>query len=123
MDGVENNFKVKLDRKNVKFPKLSYKGVCHPTVIRKPSKEPPKEHIDIEPEIYQKLMSSYDQSREQQLKWAEEKPQRPLPSTTYYKERLEENEDPNSKYVTPKFSIKHQSDVELEDLVLIEMQI
>ncbi|XP_029044984.2 LOW QUALITY PROTEIN: protein kintoun [Osmia bicornis bicornis] len=115
MDGVENNFKVKLDRKNVKFPKLSYKGVCHPTVIRKPSKEPPKEHIDIEPEIYQKLMSSYDQSREQQLKWAEEKPQRPLPSTTYYKERLEENEDLNSKYVTPKFSIKHQSDVELED--------
>nr|XP_003704223.1 PREDICTED: protein kintoun isoform X2 [Megachile rotundata] len=115
MDGVENNFKVKLDRKNVKFPKSSYKGMCHPTVIRKPSKEPPKEHLDIEPEIYQKLMSSYDRSREQHIKQTEEQPRRPVPSTTYYKERLEEKQDMNSEYVTPKFSIKHQSDVELED--------
>ncbi|KOC66423.1 Protein kintoun [Habropoda laboriosa] len=98
MDGVESNFKVKLDRKNLKFPKMNYKGVCHPTVIRKPSKEPAKKELDIDPEIYQKLMSSYDQSRKEQF--VETMPKRPSPPTTY---------------VTPKFSIKYQSDVELED--------
>ncbi|CAK9819402.1 Protein kintoun [Anthophora quadrimaculata] len=115
MDGVESNFKVKLDRKNLKFPKMNYKGVCHPTVIRKPSKEPPKKELDMDPEIYQKLMSSYDQSREQQFKSMEKMSKRPTPPTTYYKEKVEENGDTNSRYVTPKFSIKYQSDVELED--------
>ncbi|CAK9827186.1 Protein kintoun [Anthophora retusa] len=115
MDGVESNFKVKLDRKNLKFPKMNYKGMCHPTVIRKPSKEPPKKELDMDPEIYQKLMSSYDQSREQQFKCMEEMSKRPTPPTTYYKEKVEENGDTNSRYVTPKFSIKYQSDVELED--------
>ncbi|XP_076767169.1 PIH1 domain-containing protein Nop17-like isoform X2 [Xylocopa sonorina] len=115
MDGVENNFDVKLDRKNLKFPNIGYKGVSHPTVIRKPSKEPAKEELDIEPEIYQKLMSSYDQSREQQMKRMEKIPKRPSPPTTYYKEKLDKVENMDDKYVMPKFSIKHQSDIELED--------
>ncbi|KMQ96926.1 protein kintoun [Lasius niger] len=116
MDGVENNFKVKLDRKNLKFPKINFKGITHPTVIRKPSKEPPKESLDIEPEIYQKLMSSYDESRENQLKKNEEKPQRVPPVTTYYKDQQHQSTD--EKYVAPKFSIKHQFDVEMEDFIL-----
>ncbi|XP_072766993.1 protein kintoun [Anoplolepis gracilipes] len=115
MDGVENNFKVKLDRKNLKFPKINFKGITHPTVIRKPSKEPPKESLDIEPEIYQKLMASYDESREK-LKKKEEKPQRASPVTTYYKDKQYEPMD--EKYVDPKFSIKHQFDVEMEDFIL-----
>ncbi|XP_017887141.1 protein kintoun isoform X2 [Ceratina calcarata] len=115
MDSIENNFDVKLDRKNLKFPKINYKGICHPTVIRKPSKEPPKKKLDIEPEIYQKLMASYDENRKQQFNHMEQMPKRPSPPTTYYKEKIDKNEDTKSKYVTPKFSIKHQSDVELED--------
>lgn len=36
VDAIEQNFKVTLDRANLKFPKgLSYKGVAKPTVIRK----------------------------------------------------------------------------------------
>ncbi|XP_076679486.1 PIH1 domain-containing protein Nop17-like isoform X1 [Andrena cerasifolii] len=115
MDGVENNFKVQLDRKNLKFPKMGYKGVSYPTVIRKQSKEPPKEPLDMDPEIYQKLMSSYDESREQHFKRVEKKPKRSSPPTTYYKEKSDADTDTNSRYVVPKFSIKHQSDVELED--------
>lgn len=38
MNAVESNFKVTLDRKNVRFPKICYKGFKHPTVIRKKSK-------------------------------------------------------------------------------------
>ncbi|XP_036150036.1 protein kintoun isoform X2 [Monomorium pharaonis] len=116
MDGVESNFKVKLDRKNLKFPKISFKGITHPTVIRKPSQTPPQEPLDIEPEIYQKIMASYDESREKQLKQREEKPQRAQPTTTYYKDKQQKLE--NETYVTPKFSVKHQSDVELEDFRL-----
>ncbi|KYM82300.1 Protein kintoun [Atta colombica] len=116
MDGVENNFKVKLDRKNLKFPKINFKGMTHPTVIRKPSETPPTEPLDIEPEIYQKIMLSYDESRESQLKQTEEKPKRAPPATTYYKDKQQKSVD--EKYVTPKFSIKHQSDVEMEDFVL-----
>ncbi|XP_017766584.1 PREDICTED: protein kintoun isoform X1 [Eufriesea mexicana] len=115
MDGVESNFNVKLDRKNLKFPKMNYKGICHPTVIRKASKEPPTKQLDIEPEIYQKLMSSYDDSRKQQFKHLEKMPKRCSPPTTYYNKNADKDTDTNSKYVTPKFSIKHQSDIELED--------
>lgn len=107
---------MKLDRKNLKFPKINFKGMTHPTVIRKPSETPPTEPLDIEPEIYQKIMSSYDESRESQLKQTEEKPKRAPPATTYYKDKQQKSVD--EKYVTPKFSIKHQSDVEMEDFVL-----
>lgn len=109
-------FQVKLDRKNLKFPKMTFKGVCQPTVIRKPSKEPSKEPLDIEPEIYQKIMANYDESREKQSTQKEEKPQRAPPVATYYKNRQEKSI--NEKYVTPKFSIKHQSDVDMEDFML-----
>lgn len=84
-------------------------------MIRKPSNEPPKKQLDIEPEIYQKLMASYDESRKQQFKCAEEVPKRCSPPTKYYNKKVDKTEDINSKYVTPKFSIKHQSDIELED--------
>lgn len=107
---------MKLDRKNLKFPKINFKGMCHPTVIRKSMKESRKEPLDIEPEIYQKLMSSYDESREKDLRQKEEKPQRVPLVTTYYKGKQEELID--ERYVTPKFSIKHQSDVEMEDFLL-----
>lgn len=106
---------MKLDRKNLKFPKINFKGITHPTVIRNPSKEPPKESLDLEPEIYQKLMSSYDESREK-LNKQEEKPQRVPPVTTYYKDKQHQSTD--EKYVAPKFSIKHQFDVEMEDFTL-----
>ncbi|XP_068980885.1 protein kintoun isoform X3 [Bombus flavifrons] len=114
IDGVENNFNVKLDRKNIKFPQIRYKGICHPTVIRKPSKSQPEEELDIEPEIYQKLMASYDKSRQPRPKRMEKVPKR-SPSTKYYNKKANKSTDTDNKFTTPKFSIKHQSDVELED--------
>lgn len=35
LDAVQQAFDVKLDRANLKFPKISYKGIAKPTVIRK----------------------------------------------------------------------------------------
>ncbi|XP_071867910.1 PIH1 domain-containing protein Nop17-like isoform X1 [Bombus fervidus] len=114
IDGVENNFNVKLDRKNIKFPHMRYKGICHPTVIRKPSKSQPEEELDIEPEIYQKLMASYDKNRQPRPKRMEKVPKR-SPSTKYYNKKANKSTDTDNKFTTPKFSIKYQSDVELED--------
>lgn len=36
LDGLETTFKIKLDRKRLRFPKLKFKGSSHLTVIRKP---------------------------------------------------------------------------------------
>lgn len=90
--------------------------MTHPTVIRKPSQAPPTEQLDMDPEIYQKIMSSYDAHRESNLKQREEKPQRTPPATTYYKDKQQKSVD--EKYVTPKFSMKHQFDVQMEDFVI-----
>ncbi|KAK0179081.1 hypothetical protein PV327_007906 [Microctonus hyperodae] len=119
-DGVENNFKVKLDRKNMKFPKIQFKGVNHSTVIRKKCENPAEKQLDIEPEIYQKLMSSYDEAREKYTnKFTEnKKSSRPSPVTKYFdiKSKLINANDKNkSNYTTPKFIVKHQTNLDIQD--------
>lgn len=114
----QTKLQVKLDRKNLKFPKMSFKGSFQPTVIRKPTENatenPSEDPLDIEPEIYQKIMSSYDNCREQQSKRFEEKAKRSAPKSTYY-HNSEKSEVSDSKYATPKYVITHQSDLELEE--------
>lgn len=107
---------IKLDRRNVKFPKMNYKGTSLPTVLRKPC-EKPTETLDIEPEIYQKLMSSYDADREKRLNFPQEKPVKASPSTKYFHTRNIKTEDPESQYTTPKFIVKHQSNVDMEEFI------
>ncbi|XP_011498401.1 PREDICTED: protein kintoun [Ceratosolen solmsi marchali] len=114
MDGIENNFKVKLDRKNLKFPKMNFKGMAHPTVIRRPCDKPVKQS-ETDPEIYQKLMSSYDESRERWLKSTEERCPRPTPTTKYYNSQANETEDKNSEYTKPKFVVKYQTSFDMDE--------
>ncbi|XP_012282500.1 protein kintoun [Orussus abietinus] len=113
LDSIEKNFKVKLDRKNIKFPKMGFKGISQPTVIRKPMDAPVDEYLDMEPEIYQKLMSSYDQHRERHHQ--EEKPKRSPPKSVYSSHDKSEDENLESKYAMPKFIVKHRTDVELDE--------
>ena len=105
---------MKLDRKNLKFPKMNFKGSSQPAVIRKPSEKPSEEPLEIEPEIYQKIMSSYDNCREQHTKRFEEKPKRSVPKSTYYR-NSEQPGVSESQYATPKYVITHQSDLELDE--------
>ncbi|KAL3268314.1 hypothetical protein HHI36_007432 [Cryptolaemus montrouzieri] len=42
-NAIESNFDIKLDKNNLKFPKMKYKGVARASVIRKPSTEGPIE--------------------------------------------------------------------------------
>ena len=39
LDGLENFFDIKLDRKRLRFPKLKFKGSTHVSVLRKPMTE------------------------------------------------------------------------------------
>lgn len=97
----------------MKFPKMTFKGLSQPTVIRKTSEEPANTSVDIDPEVYEKLMSSYDESRIP--KKTEEKQRRAAPQSTFYRSEKPNEEDKDSIYSVPKFSIKHQSDVDLQD--------
>ncbi|XP_043468849.1 protein kintoun [Leptopilina heterotoma] len=114
IDGVENNFKVKLDRKNLKFPKMNFKGTSEATVIRKECEKPVEQLPEAESEIYQKIISGYDNYREKQSQKLEDKPQRSTPKTIYYK-NMEKSQDLKTEYTIPKYTITHQSDLELEE--------
>ena len=93
---------------------MNFKGVSQPTVIRRPC-EVPDEKLNIEPEIYQKLMSSYDTTRERRSKLSD-KLERSTPNTKYYKSR-DKTESKNSAYTTPKFIVKHQSELAIDEFI------
>lgn len=81
-----------------------------------------EEKLDLEPEIYQKLMDSYDESREEWSKKykSEERPIRRAPPTTNL---LKSNNNCctnlsracDSSYTQPKFTVKQQADIEMEE--------
>ncbi|XP_057653692.1 protein kintoun isoform X1 [Diorhabda carinulata] len=100
LEAVENNFNVILDKKNLKFPKLSYKGIIHSSVIRKPSENIP-EHSPEEREILNKLFAEADKNQ-------------PAPKK-HKKPRKTSTDDEKSEYTIPKYFIKHRSHVEMED--------
>nr|CAH7715100.1 unnamed protein product [Callosobruchus chinensis] len=102
LDAVESNFEVKLDKKNLKFPKLSYKGMPHPSVIRTPS-ETPLEHTSEEKEFYDNLFSKANLPPVQS------------PSKKQKKTINKNSTDDKSEYTTPKYIIKHRTHVDLQE--------
>lgn len=96
IDGVQNAFKVELDRQNLKFPKMSFKGMAKPTVVRKRSDNPPE---DLEPSpidgIYPPMPSENAN-----------KPVTLIPMDDY----------PTNKYTTPKYKIVQRRDIEYHEL-------
>lgn len=101
-DSIESNFDVKLDRTNLKFPKLGYKGAECASVIRKPNKEPVPELSGDDKEVVDRLFANAPHSQKSP-------PKKPPPPKKF-------TQPPdNSKYASPKFVIKHRTHVELED--------
>lgn len=97
-NAVETNFDVKLDKKNLKFPKLNYKGLAHAAMIRKPSNEKPVEKTPEEQEFLDKIYAAIP-------KQEQKKPRKPKKFDV----------DDNSSYTIPHYVIKHRSHVELEE--------
>ncbi|CAD7077051.1 unnamed protein product [Hermetia illucens] len=97
-DAVEREHKVKLDRANLKFPKIAFKGVAQPTVIRKMSDKAPEPQ---EPSPIDDLLP-------------------PLPKESG-KPKSFTSTSPKSRpklddYTTPQFVIKHRRAVDYSEM-------
>lgn len=94
-DAVQNSYNVEIDRANLKFPKLKFKGIARPTVIRKKMDNPP-EDVELSPldHIYPKLKDPVPEVKHI-----------PIPKTK-----------PIAKYATPKYVIKHRRNVDFQEM-------
>ncbi|XP_014209164.1 protein kintoun [Copidosoma floridanum] len=117
IDTVEKTYQVQLDRKNMRFPNIDFMGVSQPSVLRKACDTPVTQKLDIEPEIYQKIMSSYDKARDRHLKKKEEKPKKAPPKARYFnsRDKTENDRQSDSKYTKPRFIIKYQSHLDMDE--------
>ncbi|XP_045784663.1 protein kintoun [Maniola jurtina] len=119
-DGLQKTYNIHFDSNNCRFPKSYYKGMTTPAVIRKedPNFKPPtdeEENEQITPEIMEKLYPQhmYPEAKE--------------PVEEQYKKELEQHRKKakNSKkefshasdngYTVPKYVIKQQKNVDLQD--------
>lgn len=96
-EAIESNFNVQLDGKNLKFPKMQYKGMAHAAVIRKESKDKPELSAE-EAEVMEKVYKTMPKVEKQTPK--------------NIKVKKVEND---TEYTTPTYLIKHRSHVELEE--------
>ncbi|XP_018561977.1 protein kintoun [Anoplophora glabripennis] len=102
LDAVESSFDVSLDKKNLKFPKLSYKGVPRASVIRKPSETKPVERLPEEKEMFDKIYAQMPNVNSS-------------PSKKPKKSSRKSSVEDKSVYATPKYVIKHRSHVDIQE--------
>ncbi|KAK7866377.1 hypothetical protein R5R35_009809 [Gryllus longicercus] len=105
LEGVESNYNVKLDRNNLKFPKMKYKGLASATVIRKKS-EYFKPDDDFE-DVLSKMNYPYNEAESSNV-----------PKNT--KERPQKNSETaanKSPYTAPKYVIKHRNVVDYQEFL------
>lgn len=96
LNAVEEAFKVELDKTNLKFPKLKYKGVAKPAVIRKKGENPPTEFEPSPIDQYYPPLKQENQSIRR-------------------KKAVELETHPVNKYATPKYKIVERHSVELNN--------
>ncbi|KAH8275208.1 hypothetical protein KR026_002254 [Drosophila bipectinata] len=97
LDAVEREYQVSLDRANLKFPKLDYKGIARPTVIRKLAENPTAEQLEPHP-----LQNIYPTA----------------PPTSNPEPRvlpMKTKSAPVPEFTIPRYSIKHSHDVDLSE--------
>ncbi|KAK9889599.1 hypothetical protein WA026_006970 [Henosepilachna vigintioctopunctata] len=104
-NGIEAHFDVKLDKNNLKFPNIKYKGMAKASVIRKPSADGPIQRSPEEKAFFDKLYAQADESTQ-----SHKKPKKNKKTATKI-----ENCNEKSRYTTPKYIIKHRRHVELEE--------
>ncbi|XP_013383361.1 protein kintoun isoform X1 [Lingula anatina] len=128
-DGIERQFDVKLDRKNLKFPKMKFKGVPVATVIRKRKDEGPNEQdkpatnvegdADDDDDPLSKLPYPYDNKTTEEKRIAREEElakQNAKKAETEAKTKVTatSTKDPDAAEI-PVYHIIHRSDMDLGD--------
>ena len=106
LDAVENNFDVQLDRNNLKFPKMKYKGSPRPTVIRKKMENAlvTKNEFSL-PECVYPYKFPVEESEK-------------VPNSIKVSKRDQKNEPGNKSctpYTTPKYVIKHRQHIDIQE--------
>lgn len=96
IDAVQQSFQVQLDRTNIKLPKISYKGLAKPTVIRKKIDGFDVSTVEPSPidSIYPRVQ--HDSNAKPNV--------------------VKESDEPIEKYTTPKFKIVQRRDVEYHEM-------
>ncbi|KAG6450083.1 hypothetical protein O3G_MSEX006374 [Manduca sexta] len=118
VDGLQNAYNIHLDSNNFRFPKSHYKGMTVPAVIRKedPNFKPPEEDGDdeISPEVLEKL---YPQRLYPEKSGKQE--QVPQNNTTQKQGSKKPNKEfahsSDNGFTIPKYVIKQQKNVDLQD--------
>ncbi|KFB40958.1 AGAP005250-PA-like protein [Anopheles sinensis] len=120
LDAVEGAFKVKLDRANLRFPKLQYKGTPSCTVMR--NKKPNFDSLPKD-ELFDKLlppMPTNDNGSETKKSKPNEGPKRGTTVTeAKNKENIKRSSDRIDRsvgYTTPEYKIVQRRDVEYEEM-------
>ena len=99
LNAVEDSYNVKLDKKNIKLPKLKFKGMPFAAVLRKKSKTQP-------------VLSEEDAEFHKNIKY----PYAPPPADDI-KPTVKnfDNKEDKEKYTIPKYTIKHRTDIDLQE--------
>lgn len=116
-DGLKTTYNIHLDKNNIRFPKSQYKGMTIPAVIRKedPNFKPLKEDDTegLSPDILEKLypQHSYSENPKNELK---------EPPNIHQKGKVtnlstEFTHVTENGYTVPKYVIKQQKNVDLQD--------
>ncbi|XP_013182344.1 PREDICTED: protein kintoun [Papilio xuthus] len=116
-DGLQSTYKIHLDINNCRFPKSFYKGMTTSAVFRKedPNFKPPTEEDskELSPEIIEKLYPQHNYTKQKE-------PQESSEVKTQAKRKAEPEKKEFSHsidegYTIPKYIIKQQKNVDLQD--------
>ena len=129
LEGIRKQFDVEPDTKNVKFPKLKYKGTPTPTVIRtRVSESSPAANSDPS-DIVSRFPYPYDNqtSAEKAKQREDEYAQKHLTKKKVSEKKNENKEheedkkesEADSDFAVPKYTITHRSEVDYQDYASI----
>lgn len=130
-EGLQSTYKIHFDNNNLKFPKSQYKGMIIPAVIRQEDPEfkgpPAEEDVNqLSPEMMEKLYPQHSYPQPTTVSQETSKvPQKspptapPKPNQTKprldWKDKKEFTHETVNGYTIPKYAIKQQKNVDLQD--------
>lgn len=116
-DGLQSTYKIHLDINNCRFPKSFYKGMTTSAVVRKedPNFKPPTEDESekLSPEVIEKLYPQHNYTNHKEPQESSE-----IKTATKKRAGFEKKEFSHSLdegYTIPKYVIKQQKNIDLQD--------
>jgi len=125
LEGIRKQFDVEPDTKNIKFPKMKYKGTPTPTVIRTRLPDGPPALNNDQSDVLSKFPYPYDnqtsaeKAKQREEEYARKHSAKKKVSTKKSETKvLEENKKDSkedSDFAVPKYAITHRSEVDYQD--------